>query len=325
MKKQNSQSQRRSDIKDQGLIALLDREDLKKRPQELRLICESLFYNGKGLRPQLVSLVGAYIGLKPKERFFLSRLIEYIHNSSLLHDDFIDHTKKRHNKKSAWFEFSPAQAVLTGDYLLSKVNLYLAKEGNLELLKATAQVICNLAEGEFLQRQFLNFKNKNLKKRNQVSEFKTGSLFKWCLQAPFIYKKEKNKKIYSVLEELSSYLGILFQSSDDLLDFNVRNHSSKPCLIDIKETYFNSFACFLLKQASPQQEEQLKNVKSLLALSKIFPDFQERVKKFDKLNQKLIQKTEKLLDQKLAPLLKKKKKAFLTDLKKLISYFYWRK
>lgn len=305
------------------MATLLDREDLKSRPLELRLICESLFHKGKGLRPQLVSLVGTHIGLKEKDCFFLSRLIEYIHNSSLLHDDFIDQTTKRHNTKTAWFEFSPSQAVLTGDYLLSKVNLYLAKEGNLELLELTAQVICNLAEGEFLQRQFLNFKDKDLKKRNQVSVLKTGSLFKWCLKAPFIYKKEKNKKIYPVLEELSSYLGILFQRSDDLLDFNVRNKIAKPHLIDIKETYFNSFACFLLKGASSKQEEQLKKLKSSTpSLTQVFPKFKQKIMAFDKLNEKKIQKTEKLLDTKLRPLIKKQ--ALITELKKLVSYFYWR-
>ena len=273
----------------------------------------------------MVSLVGSYIGLKKKEQFFLSRLIEYIHNSSLLHDDLIDHAKRRHNNKTAWLEFSPAQAVLAGDYLLSKVNMYLAEEGNLELLQTTAQVICNLAEGEFLQRQFLDFKDKSLRRRDQVSKFKTGSLFKWCLQAPFIYKKEKNKRIYSVLDQLSFYIGLLFQRSDDLIDFNVRNKMEKPCLIDIQETYFNSFSCFLLKDGSFKQEEQLKTVKSLRLLSKIFPDFKQRVKEFDCLNEKLMRKTEKLLDQDLAPLLKKKEKGLITELKILISFFYWRK
>ena len=269
-------------------------------------------------------MIGSYIGLKKREQIFLSRLIEYIHNSSLLHDDFIDHTKRRHHNKTAWLEFSPAQAVLAGDYLLSKVNIYLAEEGNLELLKKTAQVICSLTEGEFLQRQFLGFKDKSLKKRDQVSEFKTGSLFKWCLQAPFIYKKEKNKKIHSVLEQLGSYMGLLFQRSDDLIDFNVRNKRLKPCLIDIKESYFNSFSCFLLKQASFEQEERLKKVRSLKAISKIFPNFKERVKEFDELNEKLIQKAEKLLDENLAPFLKKKEKGLIKDLKHAVSFFYWR-
>ena len=277
------------------------------------------------MRPRLVSLVGSYIDLTEKEQFFLSRLIEYIHNSSLLHDDFIDRSKRRHNNKTAWFEFSPAQAVLAGDYLLSKVNGYLAEEGNLELLQLTAEVICNLAEGEFLQREFLGFKDKNLKKRNRVSQFKTGSLFKWCLQAPFIYKKERNKKIYSVLDSLSVYMGLLFQRSDDLIDFNVRNHNNKPCFIDIKETYFNSFACFLLKQSSLKQEDQLKKVKTLSSLSKFFPDLEQRVKDFDSFNEQLIRKTEKLLDKDLAPLLKKKEKGLIKDLKTLSAFFYWRK
>ena len=95
----------------------------------------------------------------------MSRIIEYIHNSSLLHDDFIDRSKIRRSGKTAWLEFSPAQAVLAGDYLLAKVNIYLAERENSKLIQKTAEAICQLAEGEFLQRQLLPFRDKALKKK----------------------------------------------------------------------------------------------------------------------------------------------------------------
>ena len=115
----------------------------------------------------MASLVGSFLGLHKKEQLFLSRIVEYIHNSSLLHDDFIDHSKVRRSRKTAWLEFSPSQAVLAGDYLLAKVNIYLAREKNLELVQRTAEVICQLAEGEFLQKELIPFQNRDMRKRDR--------------------------------------------------------------------------------------------------------------------------------------------------------------
>lgn len=302
---------------------LLDKKDLSKQPLELRKICENIFSQGKGLRPQLVCLIGQQIGLSRKKQLFLSGLIESIHNSSLLHDDFIDHTKTRHKKKTAWLEFSPAQAVLAGDYLLAKVNISLSEEKNLELLNKTAQVICDLAKGEFLQRQLLGFKNKELKKRNHVHALKTSSLFKWCLQAPFIYQKRENKKLYKTLDQIGLYMGLLFQRADDLIDFNVRNKDQKPYLVDIKEKHFNSFACFLLEKSSLKQERQLKKAGTLSSVYKIFPDFKQKVSDFDALNTKVIKKTYKLLEG-LNQLLKPKEQVLTESIKDWVSFLYWR-
>ena len=301
----------------------MDTKDLNKQPLELKKICESLFYNGKGLRPQLVALVGQGIGLKQKEILLLSRLIEYIHNSSLLHDDFIDHTKQRHQKPTAWLKYSPSQAVLAGDYLLAKVNVYLAQAGNLHLLKKTAQVICELAEGEFLQRELLNFKNKDLKKRKRVSDLKTASLFKWCLQAPFIYQKRTNKTLHKALENFAHHIGLLFQRSDDLIDFNIRNKHKKPYLVDLQEGYFNSFACWLLKGSNSQQEQKLMKAKSIKDIHKAFPDFKEKLKAFDSLNIKTIKQGEQILEH-TKTLLYKKEQKLIPLLKQQLSFFYWR-
>ncbi len=302
---------------------LLDRKDLKNRPSELREICEIIFRKGKGIRSQLVSLVGHSIFLNKKDLLFLSQMVEYIHNSSLLHDDFIDHSKVRRNHKTAWLEFSPSQAVLSGDYLLARVILYLVQTKNLELIKKTAEAICQLAEGEFLQRELCPFQNKDLKKRDRVSELKTGSLFKWCLQAPFIYKNRKDPRLYQLLDSIGFYFGLLFQRSDDLMDFAVRNKDKKPYFSDIKQKHFNSFACFLLKNSSLQKEKKLKEIRSVSAVYKLFPDFEKKIQAFDKINANIIKTTEECLEQ-LKPLLKKKEWPLIAGLKEWPHLFYWR-
>ena len=305
-------------------IGLLDIQDLKKQPSELIKICETIFSKGKKLRAHLVSLIGHNISLNKKEILFLSRIIEYIHNSSLLHDDFIDHSKTRRHNKTAWFEFSPSQAVLAGDYLLAKVNIYLAQEKNLSLIDKTATAISELAKGEFLQRETLPFKNIDLIQRDKISELKTASLFKWCLQAPFIYKNRCSVELEKILNQIGLYMGLLFQRADDLIDFNVRNKDKKNCLMDIKEKHFNSFSCFLLENYSSKKQKQLQNIKSLSAVYKTFPDFTNKVKAFDSLNSKLINKTEKKL-QSLSVFLTKQEQELIPHLKDWTHFLYWRK
>ena len=303
---------------------LLDKKDFRKQPLELKKICEKIFSKGKKLRAKLVCLVGHSIGLNQKECLFLSQIIEYIHNSSLLHDDFIDHSKTRRQNKTAWFEFSPSQAVLAGDYLLAKVNIYLAQEKNLTLIEKTATAIAELAKGEFLQRELLPFKNKELKLRNKVSALKTSSLFKWCLQAPFIYKNRQNPKLHKLLDQIGLSMGLLFQRSDDLIDFNIRNKDTKNCLVDLKGKHFNSFSCFLLQNSSLKQEKQLQNIRSFSALHKVFPNFKETVQEFDFINSKLIKKTEHQLE-KTKVFLTKKEQKLIPLLKSWTWFLYWRK
>ena len=309
-------------IASKNISHLLDKKDLKRQSFELRKICEPLFYKGKGLRSKLVCLVGSHIGLNKSEKLFLSRIIEYIHNSSLLHDDFIDRSRVRRNRKTAWLEFSPVQAVLAGDYLLAKVNIYLARAGNLNLIKKTALTICQLAEGEFFQRQLLFCEDKELKNRDKISELKTASLFKWCLQAPFLLQNRKDVKLHRLLDRLGFSLGVLFQRSDDLMDFSIRNQDKKPILSDIKAKQFNSFSCFLLKD-SLSRVKPFQKVKNLSEVRGLFSNFEQKVKDFDKINSKMIDKTKQDME-KLKPFLKKREHSLVVHLQSLASFFYWR-
>lgn len=306
-----------------ALSYLLDQKDLKKEPLELQQICKEIFSRGKGVRSQLVSLVADFLSIGKKDQLSLSRIIEYIHNSSLLHDDLIDGSKMRRSRRTAWLKFSPSQAVLAGDYMLSKVNIDLVHLGNPLLHEKTALAICQLVKGEFLQRESIPFQNKDLKKRNHISEFKTASLFKWCLQAPFIFKKRKEPELYRLLNQIGYSIGLLFQRSDDLMDFSVRNKDKKPYLSDIQQKYFNSFSCFLLEKAPLSKEKKLQKVKSLSDVFLLFSDFQKRVQDFDEINSRIIKRSQNDL-KKLSPFLKRKEKDLIDYLQEWIYRVYWR-
>ena len=47
---------------------------------------------------------------------------------------------------------------------------------------------------------------------------KTGKLFSFCCMAPAIIKK-KNIKVINFFEKIGSDIGLLFQITDDLIDY----------------------------------------------------------------------------------------------------------
>lgn len=303
---------------------LLDERIFKKEPQELYIICKNLFSKGKHLRSKLVTLVSESIGLERKKIILLNRIIEYIHNSSLLHDDFIDQTMVRRNEKTTWVEFSPIQAILAGDYLLGRVAAYIVEGGCMPLLDLTAEALCSLSRGEFLQRELHKFSTKDIRKVNEVSWLKTGILFGWSLKAPFIFQNRKDPKLYKLLSQISYNFGMLYQRSDDLLDFYIGLERDKPALEDLKQSYYNSFSCYLMKGVSPSVEKEYQKCKNVSAVKKTLPHFQKTLNQFHQDNKALIEKTEKEIDR-LKPLLKKGEISLVQELHKIPFFLYWRK
>ena len=307
------------------MLNILDVDHLKDQPEELQKILQTLFSQGKSLRSKLIQIVGTSVHLDQESLLLLCRIIEYVHNSSLLHDDVLDQSAQRRSHPAAWLEFSPEQAVLAGDYLLARVNTYLAQKGSLDLLHLVAKSINDLVKGEFLQRELIKNQNEDLNKVDQVSDLKTSTLFKVCLLSPFLLVREKrDEKLERLLNSIGYHLGLLFQRSDDLLDFSIRNKEKKSILIDLNQNYLNSFSCFLLSNKEKNVKDRFRKIKTIEEIHSLIPNFQSRLESFDELNQRLIHQTEKQI-QSLDSLLFPKEKILIEKLKNISEYLYYRK
>ena len=172
---------------------------------------------GKMLRPALVLLSGGCIGSLRAEHIELGAIVEMIHLASLLHDDVIDQAQTRRGRSSANTLWGNTQAVLLGDFVLSKAfGLGAAVElsGAATVLCQTAEAICT---GEIQQN--LRKGDWNLTEAEYLSiiEGKTASLFGACCYLGGLAAEAKP----SVCESLRRYgvsLGFAFQMIDDLLD-----------------------------------------------------------------------------------------------------------
>lgn len=305
-------------------IKIYDQKDFPNYLPKLNLLYDDLFSSGKGFRAKLINMFSRSLSIPEEVEKLLAQTIEFIHNASLLHDDLVDRSQLRRGKPAAWLKYTPEYAVLAGDYLLARVMVNLSGHGNILLVQYTAQMISDLLEGEWLQDSLVGDFEVKLMQLDKVHNLKTASLFKWCLRAPFIALKNHDKDLHQALDEMGTILGQLFQRSDDLLDFDVRNYEGKAILGDMKSGYFNSFACFSTKDLDPNQRKELKKVQSLGEFYRALGGesvFNTKLKEFDDLNIQKINLYQHLLttlETKVSPDLAKQMKP-LTDI------LYWRK
>ncbi len=307
-------------------LKIFDEKDFPAYLPKLNALYDDLFSSGKGFRSRLIQMVSGHLSVDKKAQHLLAQTIEFIHNASLLHDDLIDRSELRRSKPAAWLKYSPEYAVLAGDYLLARVMVNLSRYGNLRLIQYTSEIISDLLEGEWIQDSLMRDWNVGLAQLDQVHNLKTASLFKWCLKAPFLCIENYDDRVHHILEELGGILGLLFQRSDDLLDFNVRNFEGKHVLGDLKSGYFNSFSAFLTKDMGTEQKTAFRECVTIEALEQVLGPgrLQAAVAEFDTMNQRFIDlyfhqcdilKTYLTVDQ----------QGLISDLRKLPEPLYWRK
>ncbi len=301
-------------------------EDFPTYLPKLNALYDDLFKDGKGFRAKLVQRIGSKIALEQNVIALLAQTVEFIHNASLLHDDLIDHSVLRRGKPAAWTKYTPEYAVLAGDYLLARVMVNLSSHGNVRLIQRTAKAISDLLEGEWIQDSLVKDFGISLKDLDRVHDLKTGALFKLCLSAPFIAKERYDEKLLSRLEECGTLLGLLFQRSDDLLDFDIRNDEGKAVLGDLKSGYLNSFAVWVLRDLPTSTFNEAVRSQSLGEfISRVGEGhFAERAAAFDIENQKLIDLYFHRLDG-VRECLEPSEVSVIEDLKGLPKPLYWRK
>lgn len=308
-------------------LKVYDAKDFPAYLPKLNRLYDDLFAGGKGFRAKLIRMMADSIGLQSKAEHLLAQTIEFIHNASLLHDDLVDRSQLRRGKPAAWTKYTPEYAVLAGDYLLARVMVNLSGHGNIKLVQYTAEIISDLLEGEWLQDSVVGDFFVTLEQLDRIHNLKTASLFKWCIRAPFIAQERYDEKLHSTLEEMGTILGQLFQRSDDLLDYDIRNDEGKAILGDLKSGYLNSFGAFVSKGQPRSVIDQMVKSRDLSEFYAALggkEHFDSKLAEFDKMNQELIHLYEHHLAT-LQSLLPESEHKLIQKLKPLTEILYWRR
>lgn len=184
---------------------------------------KTYFDGGKRLRPILTILVCQSLGGRFEDAVDFALTVELVHNSMLIHDDFIDSHTYRRGHESLWRKLNPRRAVLVADMILSYAQRKIARissAGYITLAKAIYDVTLGAAMEPFNINHFMEgIKNRSVKAKfyRALIRLKTAALFAASAKLGAIAAKA-DRSIRSKAYMYGLYIGEAFQVADDLVD-----------------------------------------------------------------------------------------------------------
>lgn len=184
-----------------------------------QLLAAQVKTSGKMLRPALV-LIGARLGNAERkdEVLRIASVLEMVHMASLVHDDIIDEATTRRGIPTIYAQSGAKQAVLAGDYLLSRaMALVGGKDGDLEAA-AVSNAFCRLCESELDQDAGQG--NYIIPVSTYIRRIagKTASLFALSAYAGAAVA-EAPRTMQWKMHRIGYLMGMAFQIQDDILDY----------------------------------------------------------------------------------------------------------
>ena len=173
---------------------------------------------GKRIRPLLTLVCAKLIDCNMSEVIKLATSIEFIHTATLFHDDVIDESKLRRGLETANSIWSNKASILIGDFLLSNSFKLMVECGNIDALKLLADVSINLIEAEVWQLDLIGKIDILHDDYFKLITGKTASLFAAACSVSAVINNS-SREIISALYNFGLNLGIIFQISDDILDY----------------------------------------------------------------------------------------------------------
>ena len=173
---------------------------------------------GKRLRPMLAVIVARALGYAGNQHHQLAAIIEFIHTSTLLHDDVVDESDLRRGRKTANALWGNAPSVLVGDFLYSRSFQLMVELESMPVMHILADATNQIAEGEVLQ--LLHVSNPDTTEADylRVIERKTAILFAAATRLA-ARLAGASASAQQDLAEFGLNLGLAFQIADDVLDY----------------------------------------------------------------------------------------------------------
>lgn len=173
---------------------------------------------GKRLRPLLAVLAARALGYQGEQHISVAAIVEFIHTSTLLHDDVVDESTMRRGKETANALFGNQASVLVGDFLYSRSFQMMVSLNSMRVMQVLADATNIIAEGEVLQLMNVNDPDTTEQSYMQVIYCKTAKLFEAATQLAAVIS-DQPAAIEQAMQAYGMHLGTAFQLIDDVLDY----------------------------------------------------------------------------------------------------------
>lgn len=222
----------------------------------------AVFNGGKRLRPIMLIEASQIAGGTAEKVMPAACAIELIHSYSLVHDDLpaMDDDDFRRGKPTCHRVFGEANAILTGDALLTSAFELMARNADVEgidpknVIRMIGEIAAAAGSQGMVGGQVIDLasegQNIDYKTLQKLHSLKTGQLFKAALRAGAILNN-MDEKALQVLSLYAEHFGLAFQISDDILD--VQGDESligKPVGSDLKNNKTTYTSLFGVEGAS---------------------------------------------------------------------------
>lgn len=204
---------------------------------------------GKRVRPVIVLLMGQSTTIKSTtddeqtsltggpfaKQIQLASITEMIHTASLIHDDVLDAADTRRGDSAVHKLYSSKAAVLSGDFLLARASVALARLENAQVVREMAKSLEALVQGEIMQLKSTADERLSMEYYLSKSYCKTASLMAYsCKSAALLSGHAVESEVAVAAEKYGYHFGLAFQVIDDLLDFTGTSETlGKPGLQDM--------------------------------------------------------------------------------------------
>lgn len=214
---------------------------------------------GKRMRPLLTVLAAKAIGYQGNEHLQLAAIVEFIHTSTLLHDDVVDESNMRRGRETANAMFGNSASVLVGDFLYSRSFQMMSELSNLRIMDILSDATNIIAEGEVLQLMNCNDPDTTEDSYMQVIYCKTAKLFEAATRlAAVIAKQDQATEL--AMQNYGKHLGTAFQLVDDIMDYTAdAQEMGKNVGDDLAEGKPTLPLLYAMEHGNEQQRTMIRN------------------------------------------------------------------
>ena len=215
----------------------------------------------KRLRPLLaITCNKLFSGAIKEIDLQIAAAIELLHTATLLHDDVVDNSFMRRFEQTVNSKWDNKASILAGDVLLSRSFGLILEAKSFDVLENFNTTINNLVDGEI---ENLNFQKNNIviseEQYWKLIGKKTADLFCLACKIPAIISSQELCTI-KLISEFGYLFGIMFQVTDDILDYKVDNILGKNYGDDFFDGKITLPIIFLLQSLENEQRQKLLGI-----------------------------------------------------------------